>query len=58
MQGLVWVRQDFRCDPAWDMISQVGNYLKFEVGSQEGLVGFQVLSRLGCAFLGGMLLGI
>ena len=28
---------------AWsklDMISQVGNYLKFEAGSQEGLVGF------------------
>ena len=27
---------------AWDMISQVGNYLKFEAGSQQGLVGFQV----------------
>ena len=36
MQGSIWDWQDPRCDPTWDMISQVGNYLKFEAGSQEG----------------------
>ena len=39
MERVAW--QDPEYNPAaWDMISQVGNYLKFEAGSQEGLVGF------------------
>ena len=38
MERVAW--QDPKYNPAWDMISQVGNYLKFEAGTQEGLVGF------------------
>ena len=31
MERVTW--QDLEYNPAWDMISQVGNYLKFEAGS-------------------------
>ena len=43
MQGLNWDWQDPRCNPTWDMMSQVGNYLKFEailrgIGGILGLI--------------------